>query len=275
MLRLALLGDPVSHSLSPRFQNAALAALGIEGSYEAIRCTGDELEARLAKLAEGGYRGVNLTVPLKERAFALLAPRAADVAESVRRTGAVNTLRLDEDGRWSLHNTDPEGFTAAAELLLRGSLAGRRVLVLGAGGAARAVVHACLAAAAAEVGLWNRSADRRDALIAGFGAFAADGASPRPVTLERGRCPGGYDLIVQSTSLGLAEDDPLPPLPAEGEKPRALDLITHATPWRLRCAELGCESADGREMLLGQGAAAFRVWTGREAPLAAMRAALS
>ncbi len=272
MLRLALLGDPVSHSLSPRFQNAALSALGLDGEYEAIRCPADDLESRLTRLAEDGYRGVNLTVPLKERAHALLADRAAAIDEAVLRTGAVNTLRLEGDGRWTLHNTDPEGFRAAAELLVGGALEGSRVLVLGAGGAARAVVFACLTAGSAEVALWNRSGDRRDALIA---EFPGAGGRLTKARLEAGRCPAGHDLIVQATSLGLHEDDPLPPLPSPGDGARVLDLITHETPWQRRCAELGHPVADGREMLLGQGAAAFRLWTGREAPLAAMRAALA
>lgn len=271
MLRLAVLGDPVAHSLSPRFQQAALDAAGLDGRYEAIRCPADALEARLAALAAAGYRGLNLTLPLKERAWALLAPRAAAIGDAAARLAAVNTLRLEPDGRWRLDNTDLEGCRAAAESLLGAPLTGRRVLVLGAGGAGRAAVAACLDGGCAAVLLWNRSPERARALQR---ALAPDDARLAVHALVDGRCPGGVDLVIQATRLGLAADDPLPPLPAAGELPAALDLVTQSTAWQRACAAAGSRAADGREMLLAQGAASFRLWTGRDAPLAAMRTAL-
>lgn len=273
MPRLALLGDPVAHSRSPRFQNAALAALNLDGTYEAIRCPADDLPGRLSSLAELGYAGLNLTVPLKERAFALLQGEAAGVSAAAAALRAVNTLRLEAGGRWSLHNTDPEGFRLAAQAVLPGGLAGRKVLLLGAGGAARAVALACLAAGCARVGVWNRSPERLGALLADLSPSRGE-ARLDPVELQAGNCPAGFDLIVQASSLGLNPDDLLPPLPLAGEGLAAMDLVTHATPWQRRCAELGAAVSDGREMLLGQGAAAFRIWTGLPAPLAAMRTAL-
>ncbi len=269
MLRLALLGDPVHHSLSPRFQNAALSTLGIEGHYEAIRCPPAELAGRLESLAKAGYRGLNLTVPLKEQAHALLAPQALTEDAAVAALGAVNTLRLEADGRWSLHNTDPTGFIQAAHCLTGASLSGLAIFLIGAGGAARAVAWACLRAGCSKVAVWNRGAERRAALLE-----ALDDARLEPAELADGRCPGGFDLIVQASSLGLREGEPLPPLPAAGERPAALDLISHSTPWQAACAKAACPTADGREMLLGQGAAALRIWTDRQAPLAAMRSAL-
>ncbi|MCB9513304.1 MAG: shikimate dehydrogenase [Candidatus Latescibacteria bacterium] len=271
MLRLAVLGDPVAHSLSPRFQQAALDAAGLDGRYEAIRCPADALEARLAALAAAGYRGLNLTLPLKERAWALLAPRAAAIGDAAARLAAVNTLRLETDGRWRLDNTDLEGCRAAAESLLGAPLTGRRVLVLGAGGAGRAAVAACLDGGCDAVLLWNRSPERARALQR---ALAPDDARLAVHALVDGRCPGGVDLVIQATRLGLAADDPLPPLPAAGELPAALDLVTQSTAWQRACAAAGSRAADGREMLLAQGAASFRLWTGRDAPLAAMRTAL-
>ncbi len=224
MLRLALLGDPVAHSLSPRFQNAALAAAGIEGRYEALSCPSQLLTERLESLAAAGYRGLNLTLPLKEQAHALLAPAAAHQDDSAAALAAANTLRMEADGRWSLHNTDPEGFIQAVRALNGRSPAGLRVLVLGAGGAARAAVWSCLRENCAGVAVWNRGAERLAALLARFPDPRLEAAE-----LAAGRCPGGFDLIVQATSLGLHPGEALPPLPATGEKPAALDLITHAT----------------------------------------------
>ena len=271
MLRLAVLGDPVAHSLSPRFQNAALAALGLAGSYEAIRCPAAALGERLAQLAAAGYGGLNLTLPLKEAAWQLLAASAADASAEARALRAVNTLCREPGGGWSLHNTDFTGCQQAAAALLPGGLAGARVFVLGAGGAARAALAACLAAGAATVGIWNRDEARRARLLAELAP-----ADPRAqaASLVDGRCPPGFDLVIQATSLGLAPADPLPPLPAHGECPAVLDLLTTPSPWLARCRAEGARGADGREMLLAQGAASFAIWTGRPAPLAAMRSAL-
>lgn len=271
MLRLAVLGDPVAHSLSPRFQSAALAALGLAGSYEAIRCSAEDLPARLAALAGAGYRGLNLTAPLKERAWTLLAPAAASASAEAALLRAVNTLRLEADGRWALHNSDLEGCRQAADRLVPGGLRGQRVLLLGAGGAARAALAACLAAEAAAVAIWNRDAARVAQLLADL---APDPSRVTRASLVEGHCPAGYALIIQATALGLAADDPLPPLPAPGERPAVLELQTRRTPWLARCEAEGAPGADGREMLLAQGAASFSFWTGRAAPFAAMRRAL-
>lgn len=271
MLRLAVLGDPVAHSLSPRFQRAALAALGLAGSYEAIRCSAEDLPARLAALAAAGYRGLNLTAPLKERAWQLLAPAAASASAETALLRAVNTLRLEPDGRWALHNSDLEGFRQAADGLVRGGLRGQRVFLLGAGGAARAALAACLAAEAEAVAIWNRDPARAAQVLADL---APEEPRVTCATLVDGRCPAGQTLIIQATALGLAEADPLPPLPALGERPAVFELQTRRTPWLVRCEAEGAQGADGREMLLAQGALSFSFWTGLAAPLAAMRRAL-
>ena len=268
-LRLGLLGDPVGHSLSPALQRAALAALGLAGDYTLHRTPAAELAARLTELAAGGWLGLNLTVPLKQAGYSLLSVER--LSREALATGAVNTLRLDAGG-WSGHNTDPEGFRAAAQALA-GDLRGLRVVLLGAGGAARAVMLALAEAGAASVAVWNRSPARLRAMLesmaASMGACAAT-ALPADMT----RCPAATDLIVQATSLGILAGDALPPLPADGSTAFALDLVTSPTPWQDACGAIGCAVADGREMLLGQGAAAFSYWTSREAPLAAMRSAL-
>ncbi|MBN2170154.1 MAG: shikimate dehydrogenase [Candidatus Krumholzibacteriota bacterium] len=270
--RLALLGDPVAHSLSPRMQAAALAAAGLDGTYEALPTTAAALSERLETLLRAGYRGLNLTAPLKEAAWRLLGaggPVAAASADAAA-LGAVNTLVPAADGAaWTAHDTDLAGFSEAARAAC-GSLAGRRVALIGAGGAARAAALALAREGVAHLAIWNRGATGRGALA----ALVAGQVTVAQLAPVGERLPGGFDLVVQATSLGLAAGDPLPPLPAAGERPFALDLVTGATPWQDRCRAAGCSTADGRLMLLAQGAAAFALWTGRPAPREAMRRAL-
>ena len=239
-LKLAVLGDPVAHSRSPVFQTAALTALDIQGSYEAIQTPAGTLEERLRQLAGAGYRGLNLTVPLKVEAFDLLSRGdGGELSPQARGTGAVNTMRFSRD-RWEGHNTDPEGFVSAAEEF-SGPLKGLDVVVLGAGGAARAVVMSLCRAGVTSIRVWNRDPGRLERLLADLSGVAGSellsGAGSDPDFT-----PQGTDLLVQTTSLGLNPSDPLPPLPGGDREIRALDLITHATPWQSACRRLGCRS---------------------------------
>lgn len=265
--KLALLGDPVAHSLSPQLQNAALEAAGLEGTYELIRCPAGELSERLPRLIAEGFAGLNLTVPLKEEGSALLDRLSPEAG----RLGAVNTLRL-AGGQWEGHNTDLAGFSWAAREHF-GELAGRRILLLGAGGAAHAVVAALVDAGAAHVDIWNRDGKRALRLA---GAFMTE--SLRICRVGEGgeldEALAAADILIQATSLGLGESDPLPPLPPEGRSPAVMDLVTRETPWLAACKKRGCRAADGRLMLIGQGAAAFAYWTGTAPPREAMRRAL-
>ncbi len=262
--KLALLGDPVAHSKSPVMQNAALAALGLEGGYELIRCPAGELAEHLPRLAEEGFTGLNLTVPLKEEGFRLLE----DLSLEAQRLEAVNTLRLKAE-KWQGHNSDLEGFTTAAREHF-GDMKGKRVLVLGAGGAARAVLAALVDADVRSIELWNRSQERARGLLETFVAAGVELALSDDVEVSWTRS----DLVVQATSLGLHKEDALPPLPATECVAAVMDLITHDTPWLAACRERGLSCADGRDMLLGQGAAAFSYWTDMTAPREAMRRAL-
>lgn len=264
---IALLGDPVEHSLSPRFQNAAIRAAGLNAVYLALRCTAD-FDALLLGIARAGGAG-NITVPHKTRAVQLLdRPTAA-----VSKTGACNTFWLEE-GRVHGDNTDVQGFSAAARALI-GPPAGARVLVVGAGGAARAAVLALMEARADAVHVLNRSPERARSLQetldpGGRRVLVLD----RPAALRR----EGYDLVVNATSLGLAPDDPAP---LDLHKPvrvgAVLDLTYADRPSALVAAahEADIPAADGREMLLQQGAASFRRWFAREPDLALMRDALA
>lgn len=258
---VALLGDPVSHSLSPRLQNAAFREAGVDAVYLAIRCTAGVLPCLLRGIAESGGAG-NVTVPHKQVAFAAL-DRATEAALE---TGACNTFWLADGELWG-DNTDVAGFRTALRDLLGQPPLGLHVLLMGAGGAARAAACALLADGVARITLVNRSPARAEALADHFSS---------PVVRVAGEVPDiSFDVAVNATSLGLHPDDPLP-LPESTRVGAAFDLVysTHWTPWVRRMQRIGVPAADGREMLLHQGAAAFRRWFAQEPSLEAMRGAL-
>jgi shikimate dehydrogenase len=258
MKRLAVLGHPVGHSRSPAMQNAALAELGLGGewSYEAIDVTPEELAPRVEAMPAAGFTGANVTVPHKAAALAL----ADTLSETAREIGAANTLSFS-GGEVHADNTDAPGFLAA----LPESPAGSRALVLGAGGAARAVVWALLGEGAA-VAVWNRTELRSRNLCADLGG--APVSSPEP---------GDYELIVNSTAVGLHGEDPFAELPLREDGIAAgqtvVDMVYAAGPTRLlaAAAAAGAKTVDGIEVLVRQGALSLEIWTGREAPLDTMR----
>ena len=260
MPRLAVLGHPVAHSRSPAMHNAALAALGLaaEWHYEAIDVPPQELEARVRAMPGEGFAGANVTVPHKEAALAL----ADAPTEVAREIGAANTLVFAE-GRVHAHNTDAGGLLAA----LPGTPLDARALVLGAGGAARAVVWA-LVGEGARVEVWNRTESRAQALCSQLGGKAV--ASPSQAE---------YDLIVNTSSAGLGGGDPFAELPLAPSGFVAgqivVDMVYGSAPSPLlrAAAEAGAATVDGIEVLVQQGALSLQLWTGREPPLEVMRAA--
>jgi shikimate dehydrogenase len=260
MPRLAVLGYPIGHSRSPAIHNAAFAELGMDGewSYEAIEVAPDQLEARVRKMQDEDFAGANVTVPHKGAALAL-SDRRSEVAREI---GAANTLSF-ADGQIRADNTDGEGLMQA----LPGSPAGRKALVLGAGGAARAVVWA-LIREGARVSVWNRTPERAAQLCAELGG-----------TVESKPAAGTYDVIVNSTSVGLRGEDPFDLLPLSqdwfGFSQTVVDLVYgHGESRLLKVAgDAGADVVDGLEVLVRQGAASFRIWTGVDPPLATMREA--
>ncbi|MET0558461.1 MAG: shikimate dehydrogenase [Solirubrobacterales bacterium] len=265
MPRLAVIGHPVAHSRSPAMQEAALAALGLSGewSYGAIDVAPEEFEARARALPEEGFAGANVTVPHKHAALAL-ADAPSDVAREI---GAVNTL-VFAAGAVGAHNTDADGFLRS----LPRSPAGARALVLGAGGAARAIVWA-LVREGAEVEIWNRTAERAEGLSAELGGIAI----PDP----DGTLPGqdDYGLLVNTSAAGLHGEDPFSDLPLDRDGFAAgqtvVDMVYGEEPSPLLEAArgAGADTVDGLEILVQQGALSLRIWTGLEPPLEVMRAA--
>jgi len=260
---LAVLGDPVSHSLSPVMHNAAIHALGLDAVYVGLRTPVSSLPAVLTALSTWGAAG-NVTVPLKEAVEGLLA-RKTDLCA---RAGACNTF-WTEHGVLIGDNTDVAGIRAALRALgIDG--AGGRWLVLGTGGAARAVL---VAAADAKAELCVRSRDPARA------RQFADWGAARGVAVQVVHGPLDVDVVINATPLGLKESDPMPIEPHDlTDVQAALDLVyaPGETRWARSMRAAGVAAADGREMLVQQGVAAFaRFFPGRGAPVEVMRAAVA
>jgi shikimate dehydrogenase len=282
---LAVVGHPIRHSVSPPMHNAALAALAradsrfADWAYFRFDILPADLPRALALFHAKKFRGLNLTVPHKVLAFDLVAT----VAAAARPVGAVNTLRWGERG-WLGHNTDGYGFATALQQDLGGTLAGRHVILLGAGGAARGVAVECLQRGCASLTLGNRTPANLDALLAILAPLAG-GVPLRgfptdapPADLSAGA------LVVNATSAGLHADDPAPidlqrlPRPAS-----VFDMIYNPpqTPLLRAATRLGLPHANGLSMLAHQGAKSLELWSEvpaeKTAPtmLAAARAALA
>ena len=262
-----MLGDPVDHSLSPAMHNAAFAALGLPHLYLRYRVTPSALPAALAEARRLAMGGLNLTVPLKEAALPLLD----EVTPAAARIGAVNTVCFRR-GRLIGGNTDGHGFTAA--LAARVRIARSPVLVLGAGGSARAVATALVDAGCPRLVIANRTLERAERLARDL---ASGPASVRAIPLADATRQLTPDtaVVVNTTSAGLAGGRIR--LDARRSAPTCLfvDLAYgRRTPFLAAARRAGRATMDGGLMLLHQGALAFTMWTGRRAPLGAMAAAL-
>ncbi|HEX3243196.1 MAG TPA: shikimate dehydrogenase [Solirubrobacterales bacterium] len=260
MPRLAVLGHPVGHSRSPAMQTAALADLGLgaDWSYEAIDVAPNHFEAMVHSMPDQGFAGANVTVPHKGAALTV----ADNPSETAREIGAANTLSF-VGGEVNADNTDAPGVLDA----LPDPPAGRRALILGAGGAARAVVWS-LVREGAEVEVWNRTELRSANLCEELGG--APVVDPDQAD---------YGLIINATAVGLGDESPFEELPLRADGFAAgqtvVDMVYGPAPTELITAasEAGATAVDGIEVLVHQGAHSLRIWTGREPSLDVMRAA--
>jgi shikimate dehydrogenase len=283
----AVYGHPVKHSASPAMQNAGLAALGLNWRYLAFDVLPDQLREALAGAKVMGYVGVNLTVPHK-----LLAVNIVDQLDTSAQTwGAVNTVRFEgrnDDGAWlplrefnetprelRSHgfNTDADAITRSLRQDLRLELKGLKVLLLGAGGAGRTAALKLASENVSDLFLVNRTESKAAAVAKEIGSrFPA-------VRTVLGYPPGVVDLVLNATSLGLAESDPLPFEPQRFSfrgVSSVYDMIYRPaqTNFLKVAAKAGCRTSNGLGMLLYQGAKALELWTGQAAPVSAMRTAL-
>ena len=268
-----LLGHPVAHSLSPLMQNAAFEALGLAHRYETLDVTPEDLPAAMDRIrADAGVLGANVTVPHKEAVMRLVETHDGEAATA----GAANTISKRTDGaggaRLQGWNTDGLGFDRA----LRDAgitVAAQRVLVLGAGGAARAVVPV-LVRGLAQVTIANRDRARAERLANGF-PTAGGAWRPAVVDWSTSWAVAGADIVVNATALGLQGEDPLDGVPLPSRLV-VIDLVPTATdtPLIARARAAGCEVLNGLPMLVHQAALAFAIWTNEQPPLQTMRRAI-
>lgn len=260
--RYLVIGYPVAHSLSPAMMVAAFDAAGLSARYDAREIRPEDWSTAMADLLHEGLAGVNVTVPHKRLALA----GAATSTERAREIGAANTLVRRATG-WEADNTDGPGFLDWVDSVGAAELLGREVLVLGAGGSARAVVWALRSVGCPRVRLANRTRERAQALIAEVGGAVTAEALGEPA-------PSG-GLVVNCTSLGLAPQDPAP---IEGPllRPAALYLdLVYGDPSGVREARAaGVTAEGGLGLLVAQGARSFEAWTGVVPDRVAMRAAV-
>lgn len=275
-IRLGIFGWPVAHSKSPQMHESAASALGIELRYERFEVAPDELADAVERKHEAGIDGYNLTVPHKEAIMALID----EVAPAARAIGAVNTV-VRVDGRYIGHNTDAPGLVRSLEEA--GVQVGdARVVVVGAGGAARAAVVGLANAGASEITVLSRRPEQGEALVRSLGAHVECALDAAPLS-EASWSFETATLLVQATSATLESNPgafafaaalPIDALPAEAAvvdmvyKPLKTSVLT-------RAEERGLSIVDGLGMLLHQGAIAFEMWTGFEPPLDVMRSALN
>lgn len=273
MAYLGVIGHPLKKSLSPVFQQAALDHLKLPHTYEAWPTPADGLETRIMGLRAPTVLGANVTIPHKEA----VVPFLDGVDELSRKVGAVNTI-VNADGKLYGHNTDVEGSLRA--LREDGGFEPERshVVVAGAGGAARAVVVAMIEARATEVTVINRTLDRAEALVRDLSPLGSETkVRAMPDTADSwSAASDGCDLLINCTSLGSTGtgDENASPAPVSAIRPGMLvyDIIYRPLETRLmrEAKELGARVLGGLPMLIYQGAASFKLWTGLDAPVDVM-----
>ena len=280
MIHLGLIGYPLSHSLSPKLHQAACAAVGLQGEYRLYQVTPGDNDG-LAELAnamrKSEIEGLNVTIPHKQAIMPLLD----ELTASARAIGAVNTLYI-KDGKLIGHNTDAPGFLADLKKFMGNAEGEKKALVLGAGGAARAVVYA-LKNDQWKLTLAVRRADlsQARALIDSFESQAGNG-SMNMILLEAGDLAGlagGINLIVNTTPIGMFPETDFSPWPVGLPFPDGVavyDVVYNPRQTRLvqEARAAGLRATSGLGMLVEQAARSFTCWTGREVPSEVLFAAV-
>ncbi|HET7580889.1 MAG TPA: shikimate dehydrogenase [Bacillales bacterium] len=263
----ALIGHPVGHSLSPEMHNEAFRSLGLPHHYESFDVAPVDLQEAIAGIKALGIAGFNITVPHKVEVM----PYLDEMDEDARRIGAVNTV-IHQDGRLIGRNTDGQGFLEALIDKAGEDLSEKRVLMIGAGGAARGVAVALDRHGVKQLDIANRTSEKAHALIAG----SLQNEIAQVLALEEAvENMGDYDILINTTPVGMSPNTDDMPMPVDRIKPGAImsDLIYNPlkTKWLEEGEKYGAVPMNGIGMFVNQGALAFEWWTGQSPDRERMR----
>ena len=271
-LHVGIIGYPLKHTVSPAFQHAAFQHLGLDVHYDVWETEPHHLKEAVERLRSPQYLGANVTIPYKEAVI----PFLEELDSNAEKLGAVNTV-VNRGGRLYGHNTDVEGFLRALREDAEYVLEGKKALVLGAGGSARAVGFGLAWGGISYLALTNRTLPRAQALARELAPLV----SRVEVFPWLQGLPGEYDLLVNCTPVGMRETPAEGRSPLEGLDPSPSALICdlvynpEETPLLAQAKLAGCRTLGGLAMLVHQGAASFQLWTGRDAPRDVMLEAAS
>jgi shikimate dehydrogenase len=271
--RLDLLGKPLRRRHSVVMHNAAFAAAGIDARYELLELEPDEVEAAVARARGPDWLGLGVTAPYKQVVAALVD----DVEPDARAIGAVNNVVRTDDGRLRGFNSDALGFRAGVELELGGPLRGLDVVVAGAGGAAHAVVYACLTAGVGRVTIGNRSPDAARSIATRFTGLGGDVSAVDLGGEAFGDALRTADLAVNATTVGMVDPGMTIDVDLLPDDATVFDLVyvPPETPLLRAARARGLRAANGAEMLIQQAAIAFERWTGVSGMAGVMREAVA
>jgi len=277
MYRFGIFGHPIHHSLSPRMHGASFKSLGIEATYEAFDVDFSQLRHQLEFCRDNGFHGLNITIPHKT----VIIPYLTRVDALAAHVGAVNTIHFEGDGVMTGYNTDIIGFLEDLRESCGVTPADKRVLVLGCGGAGRAIAFAC--AGATDLFLAEPMTERAEVLARDLQSekhhcsrtAKVHVLPPQPQSWSE--IAPSCDLIVHCTPAGLKSEDPsVLPAHAFHAGQTVYDIVTAPNPPTLAAAlAAGAKGTNGIGMLVRQGAASFKIWTGLTADINAMRAAIT
>ncbi len=269
---VGVFGHPIAHTASPAMHNAAFSALGMNWMYLAFDVDPANLRSALHGARDMGLRGLNLTVPHKVLALDIVD----EVDPEAARLGAVNTVSI-ENGKLRGFNTDGYGIARAIREEFNFGFKGKRVLVLGAGGAGRAIAVKAALDGALRVYVANRTVSKIEPILSEISKTRSEGRPVELTPVALAAIMPDIDLVINATSVGLREGESLLlPSTLFGPQLFVYDTIYRPTETVLlkTAAEAGARTANGLSMLLHQGVKSFEIWTGRKAPLAVMRRAL-
>ena len=273
---LALIGNPVSHSLSPIMQNAAIQYLGLDLIYIAIPCKNEDLEIVVHSLKKMNCKGLNITIPFKQKVFNF----CSEISPVAKKVKAINTLKLEDNEYWSGTNTDVDGFIYPLKKL---NLIKKNAIILGSGGAARSVIQGLIDLKLSKITIISRNKNSLNELINNFkNEIKIEGMLNTNTEIDK--LIQEIDLIVNTTPVGMSKTstDNLLPFGQNfwkniNSKTIIYDLIYNPspTPFLKFCDKKGCMTIDGTQMLIAQGAKSLSFWTnGSEIPYEVMHDAL-